>query len=137
MLKKEQLLREKHNFKPLSKILHLISLISITIASFKIKTYDLYPIYAEVTEDSSLKITMNYEDLEYLNKNTKIKYQNKYYDIQNISYEDIYIEGNIPYETINITVKLNLDGEKLVKVNLANNYKRIITKITKNIIGGK
>lgn len=137
MLNKEALLQKKYNHKIFQNLLIFIPLILIIAVTYKIKSYDLYPIYAEIIENDFLKITLNYEDLEYINQDTKIKYHNQYYDIKDISYGDIYIEGNIPYETITINTNLNLNGEKLVKINLANNYKRIIIKIKENILGGK
>jgi len=137
MLKKEKLLFEKYYQNPFHSIFFVILVISLITFSYYFKTYDLYPIYAEVLNDEQIKITLTYEDLKLIQKDTKVKYQNTYHDITNITYQDIYIENNIPYETIIITTDLKLNGEKLVKVNLANNYKRIIYKIKENLFGGK
>lgn len=112
----------------------IISLTSILL-SCKIKTYDSKSItgLSECQEECVIKFSMPYNEIEILSKETKLEYQNILYSINDIKYQEPYLNNNIPYQDIEIITSLNLEKNKILNFKLLYNKQRIITKI-KNII---
>ena len=101
MIEKIILLNKKPNNNPILLISILIFIITIVI-TFKLDTYDSYKTIGilECQETCIIKTNIPYTKLNILDQNPRIKYNQKIYNINKIEYNDIYIEGDIPYQEI-------------------------------------
>ena len=129
-----ELLNNKKPKKYPILLITLISVIILLILSINIYSYDKYKTIA-ITENINNKCILNvslpYNKISNLN-NSFIIHKNNKYIINKVSYNKTYIENNIPYEDISITLNSECK-EKIIDINILNNKQRIITKII-NII---
>lgn len=135
MIEKIILLNKKPNNNPILLISILIFIITIVI-TFKLDTYDSYKTIGilECQETCIIKTNIPYTKLNILDQNPRIKYNQKTYNINKIEYNDIYIEGDIPYQEISLQINLKKES-KLLEFNIEYNKQRIYKKII-NIIEG-
>ena len=115
-------------------VFSLLSLTSLFLSYF-IKTYDSYKTYGIVKCDTkcSVNITLPYNKVNILNKESKIKYLNKEYNIEEIIYEEPYLNNEIPYQDINIVLEIT-GKDKIIEFQILYNKQRIINKIKEIII---
>jgi len=83
-------------------------------------------------KECQIKITLNYQEIKILDQNPKIIYQNKEYIIKDITYNDAYLNNNIPVSDITIITEKITDNN-IIDFKITYNRERIINKI-KNII---
>lgn len=136
MLNKTYLLFQKpKSHKLLHVILFIITITSILL-SYKIKTYDSLTIIGiyKCEETCYIDTSLSYEYLSKIDNNSIIEYKNKTYIIEDISYNEPYLNNNIAYQDIKITSNLK-PQEDIINMKLLYNKQRIITKIKKLIIG--
>ncbi len=114
----------------------IIVIIVLIILAFKIKTREVKDIVAlySCEDECHLTFPLNFEETDYLNNKSLIKYQNKYYKINNYEKGEPYLDKGIAFEDIDIKTNLETDS-KIVKIKIYYKEERIIKKI-KNIIGG-
>lgn len=134
MTKKIILLNRKPKSQPL--IFYGFSLLVVTslFLSYFVKTYDSYKAYGIIkcNTDCSITITLPYNKVSILEVKPKIKYSNQIYNIEKISYEEPYLNNEIPYQDINIVSNIESE-DKIIEFQILYNKQRIINKI-KNII---
>lgn len=116
-------------------IIFITLLLTSILLSYKIKTYDSKNITGliECSDTCKISITLQYNEIELLSKNPQIEYLNKKYNIENIEYNEPYLNNNIPYQDIILTSNLNLKETRIINIKIIYNKQRITTKI-KNII---
>lgn len=115
-----------------------IVIISIFILlSCFIKVYDSYYVTGLINCDKECVITISfpYDKVDILKQNPHIEYLNKEYNINSITYNDPYLNNEIPYEDINITTDLT-SKDQIINLKILYNKQRVIKKI-KNIIKGE
>ncbi len=113
----------------------IISFLLFISSLWKIYTYDSYYLTGIITcnEECSIKASIPYNKIDIFN-NSKIEYQNKEYEIKEITYEEPYLNNSIPYEDITIKTDIN-SKDRLINFKIIYNKQRIINKI-KNIMKG-
>ncbi len=138
MLNKNLLLNKKFKTKKILYMIFIFALLTSILLTVKIKTYDSLPLTGLITckETCIINITLDYSKIDILNNNPKIEYLNKEYEIDNIKYNEPYLNNGIPFEDIEISSNINIKEERIINFKLLYNKQRIITKI-KNIVTGE
>jgi hypothetical protein len=136
MLKKYQLYYKKPNNKNIKDFLIIVLITILILLSLRLKTYEEKEIIAiySCEEECLLSFPLSYQELEIINHNTIIKYQDKYINIENYTKGEPYLDNGIAYEDIEIKTSLETDN-KIVKIKVYYKEERIIKKIIK-LIGG-
>lgn len=134
MIQKLILLNQKPKNTPIISFLFIIVCIITICLSYFIKTYDIYPTTGIINCDKSCKIslTIPYDKIDFIKNDSKLKYLNQEYEIISITYDEPYLNNDIPYEDISIETNLQ-SQDKIINFQILSNKQRIITKI-KNII---
>ena len=98
---------------------------------------DSYYVTGLINSDKECVITISfpYDKVDILKQNPHIEYLNKEYNINSITYNDPYLNSEIPYEDINITTDLT-SKDQIINLKILYNKQRVIKKI-KNIIKGE
>ena len=136
MLEKYQLYYKKPKEKNLKDFLIIILLIGVIVLSIRMKVYEIKEIVAiySCEEKCLLSFPLNYQELEIINNQTRIKYQDEFLNIETYNKGEPYLDNGIAYEDIEIETNIETDN-KIVKLKIYYNKERIIKKISK-IIGG-
>lgn len=134
MLKKIILLNQKPKNTPIISFLFLITLIFTISLSYFIETYDVYSTTGIINceESCQISLTIPYDKIDFINNDSKLSYLNQEYKIINITYDEPYLNNNIPYEDVFIATDLQSQN-KIINFQILSNKQRVITKI-KNII---
>lgn len=134
MIQKLILLNQKPKNTPIISFLFIIICIITLCLSYFIKTYDIYPTTGIINcaESCKISLTIPYDKIDFIKDDSKLKYLNQEYEIINITYDEPYLNNNIPYEDINIETNLT-SQDKIINFQILSNKQRIITKL-KNII---
>ena len=123
--------------KLIIKDIIIITIIGIAIfISFKIDTYEKKEITGIYNCEEECKITfpLNYKEIDLINQNSIIKYQDKKHKIKEYQKGEPYLDNGIAYEDIEITIDLETDS-KIVNLNIYYNKEKLFKKI-KKLIGG-
>lgn len=124
---------KKPQKKLLKDILIIIIIITLIIIVFKIEVYEVKELTA-LYEDKTIKFPLDYQNIDMINNNSKIKYQDKTLKIENYKKGEPYLNNGIAYEDIEINTELETDSQ-IVNLKIYYQKERIIKKI-KKIIGG-
>ena len=124
MIDRMILLNKKPN-KSYIIIIIIASSLIILLSSIFIKTYTITKTIGYITceDECYLNISLPYNKLNILNKETILEIDKDKYKIDEIEYLNI----ELPYQ--NVRIKTNIREEKIVEVKLLNNKQRIIKKI--------
>lgn len=136
MLEKTILLNIKPKSNKVLIIMITSALILFIIICTIIKTYTVTNTvgYIECNEECFINLHLTSNNIDKINNKTILEIDNKKYEVSEINYNDIFIENNIPYQ--NITIKTDLNEEKIVNIKLLNNKQRVIKKLYKVIKEG-
>ncbi len=137
MINKTFLLSKQPTKNYLFHIIIIIITLTSIIFSYSYKTYDSLNIIGiyKCEENCYIDTSLSYEDIIKLNNPSIFKYNNKTYIIEDIIYNEPYLNNNTIYQDIQITSNLKVK-EKIIKIKIFYNKQRIITKV-KNIITGE
>jgi len=115
-------------------IIIILFMLTLIILSYKIKTFDYYKVVGiiECEDKCTIKFSLPYNKIDILSKSPKILYQNKEYNIEDISYSEPYLNNDIPVEDIELISNIKKD-DNLIEFSIIYNKQRIINKI-KNLI---
>lgn len=113
----------------------IILLISILL-SYQIETYSLYKTYGIINcnETCFITTTIQYDKLNILKLNPKIKYLGKIYDIEKIDYKEPYLNNGLPLQDIELTTNIKNEST-IIEFSILYDKQRIITKLKKIIMG--
>lgn len=131
---KYKLLSEKENRMGFVFLMFFVFMVLVVILVFKVDVYDSTVAVGIISCSDSCKIevTMPFDKIDSFNNEPFISYNNKSYDILNISYGEPYLNGEIALE--DVVIETNLESQdKLINFKILSNKQRIIEKI-KNII---
>ncbi len=117
-------------------IFSILFVIFLVIFSYKKYSYNILQVTGlyNCDEVCGIMITLPYDKIEHIDKDIKIKYQDKIYRVDNIIYSEPYLNKEIPYQDITIVSKLVSD-EKIINFKILYDKKRIIIKIKDLVIG--
>lgn len=137
MINKTFLLSKQPTKNYLFHIIIIIITLTSIIFSYSYKTYDSLNIIGiyKCEETCYIDSSLSYEYIIKLNNPSIFKYNNKTYIIEDIIYNEPYLNDNTIYQDIQITSNLKVK-EKIIKIKILYNKQRIITKV-KNIITGE
>ena len=109
-------------------IFFIIIILTSIIFSYSYKTYDSLQIIGIYTCNDGCYIdtSLSYEYITKIDNPKLLEYQNKNYKIEEIIYNEPYLNSNIPYQDLKIISNLKT-SKKIVKVKLLYNKQRIIT----------
>ena len=136
MINKTFLLSKQPTKNYLFHIIIIIITLTSIIFSYSYKTYDSLNIVGiyKCEETCYIDTSLSYEDIIKLNNPSIFKYNNKTYIIEDIIYNEPYLNNNTIYQDIQITSNLKVN-KKIIKIKILYNKQRIITKIKNMIIG--
>ncbi len=120
---------------PVIYVIFFIILITSLSLSFFIKTYSTYQTTGIIKCESTceISITLPYNKTDILNGDSKIRYLNQEFEIEEVSYEEPYLNNGTPYE--DVTIKANIKTQsKIVNFQILYNKQRIIEKIKEILI---
>lgn len=134
MINKINLKNKMPKKHPIQYIIFFITFFTSFFLITKINIYDSYKVPGLINCSSTciIKITLPYNYIDIINSKSKINYQNKIYQINNIEYEERYLNNNIPYQDITLSTNLKTDN-KIINIKILSNKQRVSEKI-KNII---
>ena len=124
-----------HKHRLISIIVILVVLTIIPLSNF-IKLYDSYYTTGLIScnEECSITVSLPYDKVDILKQNPHLEYLNKEYKINKITYNEPYLDNQIPYEDVIIYTDLNSE-DKIINFKILYNKQRIISKIKKMIKG--
>ncbi len=124
-----------HKHRLISIIVILVVLTIIPLSNF-IKLYDSYYTTGLIScnEECSITVSLPYDKVDILKQNPHLEYLNKEYKINKITYNEPYIDNQIPYEDVIIYTDLNSE-DKIINFKILYNKQRIISKVKKMIKG--
>lgn len=124
-----------HRHRLISIIVILVVLTIIPLSNF-IKLYDSYYTTGLIScnEECSITVSLPYDKVDILKQNPHLEYLNKEYKINKITYNEPYLDNQIPYEDVIIYTDLNSE-DKIINFKILYNKQRIISKIKKMIKG--
>lgn len=136
MINKTFLLSKQPTKNYLFHIIIIIITLTSIIFSYSYKTYDSLNIVGiyKCEETCYIDTSLSYEDIIKLNNPSIFNYNNKTYIIEDIIYNEPYLNNNTIYQDIQITSNLKVN-KKIIKIKILYNKQRIITKIKNMIIG--
>jgi len=134
MTNKQILLYKNNKNHLIFYVLFHILTINLILLSLFVDTYDSMKITGilKCEEDCSITVNLPYDKVDIFREDSKIKYLNKEYKIENILYEEPYLEKEIPYQNVIIQTGLR-NEEKIINFHILYNKQRIIKKV-KNIV---
>ncbi len=115
-------------------VLFHIFILNLILLTFFVDTYDSIKVTGIIKCEEECQITLNlpYNKIDIFQDDSKITYLNKDYKIMNITYDEPYLEKEIPYQNVIIKTDLASD-DKIINFSILYNKQRIIKKI-KNIL---
>lgn len=124
-----------HKHRLISIIVILVVLTIIPLSNF-IKLYDSYYTTGLIScnEECSITVSLPYDKVDILKQNPHLEYLNKEYKINKITYNEPYLDNQIPYEDVIIYTNLNSE-DKIINFKILYNKQRIISKVKKMIKG--
>ena len=124
-----------HKHRLISIIVILVGLTIIPLSNF-IKLYDSYYTTGLIScnEECSITVSLPYDKVDILKQNPHLEYLNKEYKINKITYNEPYLDNQIPYEDVIIYTNLNSE-DKIINFKILYNKQRIISKVKKMIKG--
>ena len=117
-------------------ILLFIGLFSSSLPLLFIKIYDSYYTTGLIScnEECNITVSLPYDKVDILKEDPHLEYLNKEYKVETITYNEPYLNNQIPYE--DVVIKTNLKSEdKIINFKILYNKQRVISKI-KNIVKG-
>lgn len=136
-MNKIYLLNQKPKSNKLITFILLLIIITFILLTFKYNTYDSLNIVGiyKCENICYIETSIIYEDISKIDKNSILEYKNNTYIIENIIYEEPYLNNDIAYQDIKIITKLKVK-ETIIKSKILYNKQRIIKKIINYITGG-
>ncbi len=125
---------KKHPF-----LLIISSLIILLIVLFyRLEVYSSIPVTGimECEDNTNISFTLPYNQVDKLTSQAKLYYKSKEYAIESISFEEPYLDHNVPYQDILIQTNMVCE-EKIIYFKIMYNKQRILTKIKQIIVEGE
>lgn len=137
MIETYLLIKEKNKKHPFLLVLCTF-LIIITLILYHTKAYSSIKIsgIVECSETANIAFTLPYNQVDNLTNDAKLIYKNKEYKIEEIIYNEPYLNNNIPFQDIEIKTDMVCE-EKIINFKVLYNKQRIINKIKHIILEGE
>ncbi len=117
-------------------ILGVLFVSLLLVFSYKKYSYSILQVTGLYNCDDvcGIKMTLPYDKVQHIQKDIKIKYQDNIYQVENIIFDEPYLNKEIPYQDITIESEL-VSEEKIINFKILYDRKKIITKIKDLVIG--
>ena len=125
---------KKHPF-----LLIIFSLIILLIVLFsRLEAYSSIPVTGlmDCEETTNISFTLPYNQVDKITNQAKLYYKNKEYFIESISFDEPYLDHDVPYQDINIQTNMVCE-EKIINFKIMYNKQRILTKMKQIILEGE
>ncbi len=113
--------------KYITQFVFLIALCLVIVLSIKCSVYS-FKEFSGIYKNNLLEITYQIED-KYLFENGYIKINNEKYNFGVLEYSEIFVLGEIYYQTVYLEIEEEFNNNQLLDITLFYNKERIIIKI--------